>query len=131
MAFIDVEEALCEYLEPVAPTYTMTGAFGTGPLEDENLPLIRINRTGGGSDVLGLEDSAIVEVQCFAVTHAASVALTSAVRALMAGAAGVDTPSGFVDSINESIAPNEVPYGEEYVDTRRTVSTWSVVSRTQ
>lgn len=127
MAFIDIEEALCDYLEDIAPTFTYTQNFGEVP--DTALPLIRINRTSGAANPQAWEDNPVVEIQCFAATRAASQTLTTQVRAKMAGASYVQTSVGLIDSIIESIAPNEVPYGEEYLDERRTFSSWSLSTR--
>lgn len=129
MTFIDIEEALCDYLEDIAPTVTYTQNFGEVP--DIALPLIRINRTGGAANPQAWEDNPIIEIQCFAATRAASQVLTSQVRSKMAGKTYVQTSMGLIDSIIESIAPNEIPYGEEYLDERRTSSSWSVSTRAQ
>lgn len=129
MSFIDIEEALCEYLEDIATTVTYTQNFGEVP--DTVLPLIRINRTSGASNPQAWEDNPIVEIHCFAHSRAESQALTAQVRAKMAGATYVHTSVGLIDTIVESIAPNEIPYGEEYLDERRTFSSWSASSRSQ
>lgn len=129
MAFIDIEEALCEYLEDIADTVTYTQNFGEVP--DTVLPLIRINRTNGSANTQAWEDNPIVEIQCFATSRAASQLLTSQVRAKMAGKSYVQTSVGLIDTIVESIAPNEIPYGEEYLDERRTFSSWALSTRSQ
>ena len=64
--FPNVEDALCEILEPL-------GGTGTATDEDFTHP-IRFNRTGG--PMTPIQDNAIVEVTAFCETRAESVALT-------------------------------------------------------
>jgi hypothetical protein len=120
--FPDVELALCELLEAVAPTVTAT---------DQEIvpPVIQVNRTGGGADQLGLQDTAVVEVQCFGGDRPASAVLNSAVRTALSGARAVPTSVGFLDRIVESTAPIPIPYLDQ--DLRRVASTWTVTSRLQ
>ena len=120
--FPDVELALCEVLEAVAPTYTAT--------EDElHPPVIVINRTGGGTDRLGVQDIAVVEVVCFGALRPDSVALNAAVRSTLSGARGIASAAGFIDKITETTAP--IAFPDLNADVRRVVSTWTVTSRLQ
>lgn len=122
LGFPDVELALCDLLEHLAPTVTAT---------DEELvpPVIQVARTGGGSDRPGLQDSALVEITCFAATRPASAGLNTQVRAELAGAYGVPTAHGFLDRIGEFTAPVQIPDPNQ--DIRKVPSTWTVVSRLQ
>lgn len=119
--FPDVEDALLELLGDLAETVTA--------VDDLDEPVIQVNRTGGGADRLGLQDSAIVEVATYAVTRPDSQALTAQVRQRLSGLRGVLTSAGFVDSISEFAAP--VPIPDLNPDVRRVPSTWTVVSRLQ
>jgi len=119
--FPDVEDALCELLDILAPT-------GTATDEDFTIP-IRVNRTGGQADRLGLQDAAIVTVTCFTETRSASQALNARVRMTLAGQADVPTAAGYIDSISEQVAP--IPTFDPNPDERRVESVWTVVSRLQ
>ena len=120
--FPDVEMALCEVLEWIAPTYTAT--------EDElHPPVIVINRVGGATDRQGVQDIAVVEVVCFGALRPDSVALNAAVRSMLSGARGVATSVGFLDKITETSAP--IAFPDLNPDVRRVVSTWTVASRLQ
>lgn len=119
--FVDVEDALLELLDDIGRTVTA--------VDDLEQPTIQVNRTGGGADRLGLQDSAIVEVVTFAATRPASQALTKQVRDRLSGLRGVQTSFGFIDSIAEFTAP--VPIPDLNPDIRRVPSTWTVVSRLQ
>lgn len=118
--FPDVELALCEYLADIAETFTASA-------EELVIPFILINRTGGGTDRLGLFDSAVVEVQCFADTRPDSKQLNDQVRARLAGARLVATEAGLLDRITENTAPIQIPYAVE--DVRRVTSSWVVATR--
>jgi hypothetical protein len=120
--FPDVELALCELLADIATTVTATDA-------EIVPPVIQVNRTGGGADRLGLQDAAIVEVQCFGGDRPASTVLNNAVRTALSGARAVTTSVGFIDRIVESTAPIPIPYPDQ--DLRRVISTWTVTSRLQ
>jgi hypothetical protein len=119
--FPDPEDALLALLEDIAPTVTATS--------DLDGPTIQVNRTGGGADRLGLQDSAIVEVATYAATRPESQALTRLVRERLSGLRGVQTTAGFIDSISEFSAP--IPIPDLNPDVRRVPSTWTVVSRLQ
>ncbi len=119
--FPDVEDALCEVLESVAPT-------GTATDEDFAIP-IRVNRTGGGADRLGLQDAAIVTVTCFAEAREVSKALNRQVRQRLARARLLTTAAGLIDSVTETTAPLPLPGLNP--DMRKVESTWTVVSRLQ
>lgn len=119
--FPDPEDALLELLEDIATTVTA--------VDELDQSVIQVNRTGGGANRLGLQDSAIVEVATYADTRPASQALTKQVRARLSGLRGVQTRAGFIDSISEFSAP--VPIPDPNPDIRRVPSTWTVVSRLQ
>lgn len=119
--FPDVEDALLELLADLADTVTAVDTL------DE--PVIQVNRTGGGADRLGLQDSAIVEVATYTATRPASQALTKQVRDRLSGLRGVQTGAGFIDAISEFAAP--IPIPDLNPDIRRVPSTWTVISRVQ
>lgn len=119
--FPDPEDALLDLLDGVARTVTA--------VTDLDEVTIQINRTGGGADRLGLQDSATVEVATYAATRPESQAVTQAVRQTLSGLRGVQTQAGFIDSISEFAAP--VPIPDPNPDVRRVPSTWTVVSRLQ
>ena len=119
--FPDVEDALLELLADLADTVTAVDTL------DE--PVIQVNRTGGGADRLGLQDSAIVEVATYTATRPASQALTKQVRDRLSGLRGVQTGAGFIDAISEFTAP--IPIPDLNPDIRRVPSTWTVISRLQ
>jgi len=119
--FIDVEEAICEVLSEVAPTYTVS-------TEDTPRPYIQVNRTGG--DQRPFEDSALVSVNVVAETRDESVELDRRVSNLLRDARGVATSVGFIDKITPSNAPAPLPYPVVSAD-REITSSWVVVSRLQ
>jgi hypothetical protein len=128
MAFLDVEAALLEVLEPIATVVTNSGDL-LGEEDTFEEPLIIVNRVGGGSDSRGVFDIAQVQIDCLAETRAGSYALNQQVRQTLVGAAAVPTSFGLIDYVIEDLAPTEIPYGLESVDIRRASSTWIVSSR--
>jgi hypothetical protein len=121
--FVDIEAAFCELLGDIAAIDTATPENLTGPF-------ICVERVpGGGTDRLGLQDTAFVEVQCFDMTRAESVALNAQVRARLAGARQVGTSFGLIDKIVENSPPTQLPYAD--VELRWTPSTWVATSRIQ
>lgn len=121
--FPDVEDALCELLEHIAPTFTVTDETLTGPC-------IVIARTGGGADRQGLFDTARVAIECFGESRQASKELNAAVREWMcSNSEGVDSTAGLLDSIDEDVSPTPVAYGLEYDNIRRQVSAWVISTR--
>lgn len=119
--FIDVESAVCELLESVAPTFTVTG-------ENDPLPLIQVNRTGGTRTPL--EDRAVVTVVCVADTRPDSMQLDREVSAALSDARGVRTSFGLIDKIREDASPMPLPF-PGVADHREITSTWVVISRLQ
>jgi|SRR5215217_341291 len=128
MAFIDVEAAVCEYLEPVAQTVTESGDIG-GEESYPDPPFIIVSRVGGGADRQGVFDFAQVEINCIGVNRSGSYSLNSQVRQLMNGQSAIGTSYGLIDFVTEDTAPTEIPYGLEQIDIRRATSTWIVSSR--
>lgn len=122
MSFPDVEDALCELLDDIAPTYTVT---------DKTLeaPVIVINRTGGHQPIPGLFDLARVEIQCFAASRADSRELNKSVRDRLSGSRLVQTTAGLLDAIDEDQSPTPFPYGLEQDNVRREISSWVVSTR--
>lgn len=132
--FPDVEDALCELLEDIAPTMTDLGAFldPEDPAAGPQPPCLVINRVGGSADRQGLFDTARVEISCFGTSRAESKDLNSAVRQKMSDSAeGVSTEAGLLDSIDEDGSPTPIPYGLEYLNIRRQVSNWVVETRSR
>lgn len=119
--FIDVEQALCDYLGDIAPTYTVTAA-------NTELPLIQINRTGGYRNAY--QDSAHVTINVASDTRGESVAIDNAIAARLSDATGVATAAGFIDCIRPSMAPMPVPFPAT-TDDREITSSWQVISRIQ
>lgn len=123
--FIDVEKALIELLEDLAP-----GAVGTAVPEFVPDPYICVQRVpGGGSNSQGWQDIALVEVQTWAKTRPESTALNNEIRNRLAGRRGVDTTLGFIDRIVEAGPPTQLPWADE--EQRWVPSTWRVTSRTK
>lgn len=125
--FPDVELALMEILQPLGTTGT---AF------DEALTVrIRVNRTGGGTDRLGIEDVAVVTVTSLVLkdsvpaSRAASTELNQRIRGVLSQLRAVTTAVGFIDKIVESSSPIALP--DFNPDTRKVESTWTVTSRLQ
>jgi hypothetical protein len=125
--FPDVELALMEILRPLGLTGT---AF------DEALTVrIRVNRTGGGTDRLGIEDAAVVTVTSLVLkdsvpaSRAASTELNQRIRGVLSQLRAVTTAVGFIDKIVESSSPIALP--DFNPDTRKVESTWTVTSRLQ
>jgi hypothetical protein len=138
MAFPDVEVALMELLEPIAPTYNQPPSFladadePPAQGEDEGIapPFISVIRIpGGGTNRQGWEDTAIVEVAVFGVRRAESQQMLNTVRTALAGRRLIETSVGLLDRIDENNGPGQIPY--EQRDIRRIPSTWTVVSRAQ
>lgn len=121
MIFPDVEDALVEILDDLAPW------VGTMTDEEIDPPLIVVGRTGGGA--VGPFDTARVTVECLAPSRAESKALTKAVREKLSGARGVLTEAGFIDSIDEDLSPTPIPYEGGYDNIRLTTSNWVVQTR--
>lgn len=125
--FPDVELALMEILQPLG---------NTGTAFDEALTVrIRVNRTGGGADRLGIEDAAVVTVTSLVpkdtvpASRAASTELNQRIRSTLSQLRGVATTVGFIDKIAETSSP--VPLPDFNPDARRVESTWTVTSRLQ
>lgn len=117
--FPDVEDALCEILQPL-------GSTGTAVDEDLDIP-IRVNRTGG--PMRPFEDNATVEVTCFCATRPESVALNRQVVTLLNDLRAVPTAAGFIDKISNFVSP--IPFPDLNPDVRKVISTWTVTSRLQ
>lgn len=120
--FPDVELALCEHLETIAPTFTATR-------ESYDPPVIVVVRVGGGLDRLGLTDAATVQIDCIGVTRPESFALVQSVRSALSYVRGLDTEAGYLDKITETTAPIQLPHPDS--DIRLVTSTWTVISRAQ
>jgi hypothetical protein len=117
--FPDVEDALCEILQPL-------GATGTATDEDFDIP-IRVNRTGGTTR--GFEDQAIVEVTAFRPTRPESTSLNQQIVAALNDRRGILTTAGFIDKISSFSSP--IPLPDLNPDVRKVTSTWMVTSRLQ
>lgn len=116
---MDVEAALCEILEGIAPT-------GTATDEDLSIP-IRVNRTGGPTR--SFEDQAVVEVTAWRETRADSVTLNRRIVAALNDQRAIFTSVGFIDKITNFVSP--VPMPDLNPDVRKVISSWTVVSRLQ
>lgn len=119
--FPDVEDALCEILEPIAATVTETGP-------DLVTPVIQVNRTGTAA-ASAIQETAIVEVACFGEKRPDSVTLNNQVRDRLSDARGEETSFGFIDKI--AVNTNPVPTFDPNPDVRKQTSTWLVTSRLQ
>jgi len=125
--FPDVELALMEILTPLGKT---------GVVFDEELTIrIRVNRTGGSADRLGLQDNAVVTItslvpkQTNAASREAAMELNRQIRAKLGQARAIATAVGFIDKIAETNSPMPIP--DPNLDVRCIESTWMVTSRLQ
>lgn len=120
--FTDMELAFCDILEPIAPT-------GTSVDDDLNSEYIRVQRVDGGTDSLGIFDTAVMSVECYAFSRPEQKEMVKQVRQALAGADSIPTSAGFVDRIWETSSPQLLPYDNE--DIRFLPSTWGASSRLQ
>lgn len=123
MAFPDVERNLVHLLADLVGGLDHAGTETPGNLGDR-LPYIRVRRFGGADD--GISDAPVMDVDTFAGTRTAAVALAESVRdRLLAAPHHVD--GVVLDHVITSTGPREIPWGGEGV--RRWAATYRVTAR--
>lgn len=116
----DVEAALEDILEDLAPTGTTTPAK-----LQETLPFIRIERFGGDDD--RITDANLITIDTFAAVRADSKALAETIRArLLSGP--LTTGSTTLDTTTTATAPSEVPWSDDQ-SIRRFSATYRITAR--
>lgn len=120
----DAEAVMCDLLEPIAPTCT----FLPDGWEDE-LPMVQVNRVGGGIDLDDVTDTARLQVAVFADDRAQAWALASRIREAVTHSGGTAPGGVLIDSGTEAIAGQQVPDIDP--DDRRVISTYNLEFRKQ
>ncbi|QCB97120.1 hypothetical protein E5206_09405 [Arthrobacter sp. PAMC25564] len=128
LIFPDAREALFDLIdgathlgEPVSAHYQLPadsyGALG-GPF-----PIALIYVTGGNRGFVDRVDRATIEV--YAPGQQAVNTLESIAASIIGD--GIETPSGFIDSIEQDVTPADVPYQSDTLN--KAVGTFFVTSR--
>lgn len=120
----DVEAAVCDWLADLGTVRTWY------PHPDDlepMLPLIMVQRTGGGSPD-GLQDVALVVIAVTDTTRAESWALMGRIRDRVRDASrGFDSAAALVDAVSEQVGPQQIP--QLNPDHREVQMTFQVICR--
>lgn len=120
----DAEAVMCTLLEQIAPTYT----FLPDDWEDM-LPVIQVNRVGGGIDADDVTDTARIQVAVFADDRATVWSLAARIRDAVTQSGGTAPGGVLIDRGSEAIAGQQVPDIDP--DDRRVISTFNLEFRKQ
>lgn len=102
----DAELLVMEALEGLTVHEVVTDT--PGDLQQQ-VPLIRVRRLGGGDNRLA--DQARIVVEVYAATRAQAVAVAEQARARF-GQRKIRTPSGLIDRVDSEVGPNRLPYDD-------------------
>lgn len=120
----DAEAVMCALLEPIAPTCTFLPDDW-----EENLPVIQVNRVGGGVDVDDVTDTARLQVAVWAGDRATVWALAARIRGAVTQSGGTAPGGILIDRGSEAIAGQQVPDIDP--DDSRVISTFHLEFRKQ
>lgn len=118
--FPDAEAVMCDLLTPLAPTATFLSEGWV-----DTLPVIQVNRVGGGAD--SITDIARLQVAVFAGTRAAAWQLANQVRQTVLTAGNTRVGGVLIDSASESTAGQQIPDIDP--DDKRVISTYQLAFR--
>jgi len=103
----DAEQVMCDLLADLGHTCTSVPVGEDGKFDLSKLPILLINRVGGGND--GFNDRPVIDVEVFSHTRRESMQISGQVRRRVLNSAGTAPGGVLIDHAREVTGIKRVP----------------------